>query len=192
MVYYGLSLNAASLAGDVFLNFTLLALTEIPGYLLSYLGMQLIGRKVTMVVSLVVSGVACLVSSLLPDSYTALQTACFLLGKMFVTSAFGTAYLYTSELFPTTVRNLCVGLSSMTGRIGAILSPYVVALDTLTGLSWLPMAVFAAGAIISGLATILLPETKGKHLPRTMEEAEALGSRTAAHVHQDDLQQSSE
>jgi len=38
------------------------------------------------------------------------------LGKMFVTSAFGTAYLYTSELFPTTVRNLCVGLSSMTGR----------------------------------------------------------------------------
>merc|ERR1711860_152743 len=38
MVYYGLSMNAAGLAGDVYLNFSLLALTEVPGYLASYFG----------------------------------------------------------------------------------------------------------------------------------------------------------
>ena len=31
MVYYGLSLNAASLAGDVFTNFALLSLAEVGG-----------------------------------------------------------------------------------------------------------------------------------------------------------------
>jgi hypothetical protein len=33
-------------AGDVFLNFALLALAEVPGYALSYLGMTWFGRKV--------------------------------------------------------------------------------------------------------------------------------------------------
>ncbi len=46
MVYYGLSINAATLApGDPFLNFLLVAMAEIPGYLLSYVTMQKLGRR---------------------------------------------------------------------------------------------------------------------------------------------------
>ena len=46
MAYYGLSLNAASLApGDAFLNFLLVALVEAPGYLLSYFTMEKCGRR---------------------------------------------------------------------------------------------------------------------------------------------------
>jgi hypothetical protein len=36
----------------------------------------------------------------------------------------------------------------MSGRLGAVISPYVVELGPLTGLSWLPMAVFAAVSIL--------------------------------------------
>merc|ERR1711970_1250687 len=112
----------------------------------------------------------------LPDTYTTGITVFFLLGKFGATAAFGTTYLYTSELFPTRVRNACVGLSSMMGRVGAMLSPYVARLGVLTGKEWLPMAVFAAAALISGSLTLFLPETKGKPLPRTMVEAEKLGA----------------
>ncbi len=46
MTYYGLSLNAASLVpGDAFLNFFLVALMEVPGYVLSYATMQRLGRR---------------------------------------------------------------------------------------------------------------------------------------------------
>jgi hypothetical protein len=38
--------------------------------------------------------------------------------------------------------------SSMSGRLGAVISPYVVELGPLTGLSWLPMAIFAAVSIL--------------------------------------------
>jgi len=175
LVYYGLSMNASSLAGDVFTNFTLLSVAEFPGYLLSYLGMCLVGRRATLAASLLIGGLACLAASLTPASVPALGTTFYLLGKFGATAAFGTTYLYTSELFPTGVRNACVGLSSMCGRIGAILSPYVASLGLLTGLPWLPMAVFAALATLSGLLTLLLPETLGQPLPGTLQEAERMG-----------------
>merc|ERR1719209_2246304 len=175
LIYYGLSMNASSLAGDVFTNFTLLALAEFPGYLLAYLGMRRLGRRATLAGSLLVGGISCLAASLTPASVPALGTMFYLLGKFGATAAFGTTYLYTSELFPTGVRNACVGLSSMCGRVGAILSPYVASLGVLTGLPWLPMAVFAALASLSGLLTLLLPETLGLPLPSTIEEAEGMG-----------------
>merc|ERR1719376_720067 len=127
MIYYGLSMNAASLAGDVFANFALLSAAEIPGYTLSYLGMTYLGRRATLSSSLLTGGVSCLISSLLPDTYTIGITVFFLLGKFGATAAFGTTYLYTSELFPTRVRNACVGLSSM-----MVVSPYVAMLGVLT------------------------------------------------------------
>ena len=175
MIYYGLSMNAASLAGDIFSNFALLSAAEIPGYTLSYLGMTYLGRRATLASSLLIGGMSCLISSLLPDTYTTGTTVFFLLGKFGATAAFGTTYLYTSELFPTRVRNACVGLSSMMGRVGAIVSPYVAKLGVLTGLEWLPMAVFASSAIVSGSLTLLLPETKGIDLPRNIREAENMG-----------------
>ena len=62
MIYYGLSMNASSLAGDVYVNFALLSLCEIPGYSLSYVGMNWLGRKASLSSSLLVGGLACLIS----------------------------------------------------------------------------------------------------------------------------------
>lgn len=174
LVYYGLSMNAASLAGNVFINFMLLALFEFPGNLLSYIGMQYFGRKSTLIFSSILSGCACLLYEAVPSSMTSLQTVLFLIGKFGVTSAFTTVYLYTSELFPTSVRNLCLGLSSMTGRVGAIISPYVVSLGVTTGLLWLPMVTFGVAGITSGLTLFFLNETKGLPLPHTLDDAESV------------------
>ena len=173
MIYYGLSMNAASLAGDVFINFALLSLCEIPGYTISYLTMTWLGRRFSLSSSLLVGGVSCLISSLMSHNPT-VSTMFFLLGKFGATAAFGTVYLYTGELFPTQVRSVCVGMSSMVGRLGAIVSPYIGLLATSTGVTWLPMMVFAGAGILAGLVTLILPETRGSTLPRTLTEAEQL------------------
>lgn len=62
---------------------------------------------------------------------TAVSIILVMMGKFGITSAFSMVYVYTAELYPTVVRNMGVGASSMASRFGSILSPYFVYLGKL-------------------------------------------------------------
>lgn len=47
------------------------------------------------------------------------------LGKIGASTAFATIYLFSAELFPTVVRNSAMGVSSLSARIGGMISPYI-------------------------------------------------------------------
>lgn len=65
-VYYGLNLNSVYLSSfNKYLNFIFSCLVEIPAYLLTNYLMDKIGRKWTMFVSLVLSGILCVVTELI-------------------------------------------------------------------------------------------------------------------------------
>ena len=52
-------------------------------------------------------------------------TSLTMIGKMAIAATFILDYLYTSELFPTPVRNMAVGSSSMMARISGLLAPFM-------------------------------------------------------------------
>lgn len=54
------------------------------------------------------------------------------LGIVGMSVSFTTVYLFSGELFPTVVRNIGVGTSSMCARIGSITAPFVVSLVSLS------------------------------------------------------------
>lgn len=58
-VFYGLSLNATSLSGNKYVNFILVCLIEIPGYTLSWLTMNKIGRRWALAASLLLCAFTC-------------------------------------------------------------------------------------------------------------------------------------
>ena len=91
------------------------------------------------------------------------------IGKLGITATFGAIYIYTTELLPTSVRTAALGTSSMCGRMGAILSPYIASLKVY-GL-WIPLTIFGVNALLSGCLILLLPETLGKDLPETIKDA---------------------
>lgn len=62
LVYYGLSLNSVTLAGDKHMNFIFACLVELPGFLISYIVMSKLGRRPSQSGSLIISGVACFLS----------------------------------------------------------------------------------------------------------------------------------
>ena len=98
---------------------------------------------------------------------------------MFVSKAvFVCVYLWASELFPTSVRSVGIGVASATARIGGIAAPWAVTLGNLSE-ALDPLLFFGAVAILAGLLCFFtLPETVGMKTPETIADIVAanLGS----------------
>lgn len=84
--------------------------------------------------------------------------------------SFPTVYIYSGELFPTVVRNIGVGTSSMCARIGSMIAPFIATLNTVH--YWIPPVIFGLTPLVGALLCYVLPETLDCKLPDTIEEAE--------------------
>jgi OCT family organic cation transporter-like MFS transporter 4/5 len=65
-VFFGLSLTSVSVGGNKFTNFILVALIELPAYVVFYFTMDRFGRKSTMSASLVIAGISCISFAFVP------------------------------------------------------------------------------------------------------------------------------
>ncbi|XP_065164782.1 organic cation transporter protein isoform X2 [Atheta coriaria] len=168
-IYYGMSLNATSMGGNKYVNFILVCLIEIPGYLVSWITILKIGRKYSLIGSLFVCAVLCIATAFVPTNLNWLIILLFLLSKLSITCSFGIIYVYTAELFPTIVRSGGVATASTFARFGAFLAPFIPRLGQL----WasLPMILFAVIAFMAGALVFKLPETVKRKLPETLTDA---------------------
>ncbi|KAI8504686.1 hypothetical protein Bbelb_178040 [Branchiostoma belcheri] len=178
MVYYGLGLNTSSLGGNDYINFALAGLVEIPALIPSIYATNYFGRRYPHSATLVLGGLACLFTPYLAPPYVAehlnpLSITLAMIGKFAVTASFNIIYFWTAEMYPTVVRNVAVGTSSMWARVGGVISPFVLLSDTAWGP--LPYLIFGVLSITAGAVALLLPETLGVPLPDTLEEGENFG-----------------
>lgn len=176
LVYYGLSLNTSAIAGDRYINFFLSGLVEVPAYITCIFVLQRYGRRWSVLTFHIVSGIALIITTFIPEttasgtSLVPLLITCNMIGKFGITGSFGAVFLYAPEIFPTTLRSQAMGLSSLGGRLGNMLSPFasLVAREV----PWLPGILFGVLSVIVGLLTLLLPETMNRPLPQTIEDIE--------------------
>lgn len=68
IVYYGLSVNSTSLGGNKYLNFALVCLVEIPGYTISWVAMNRLGRRWALAGALFICSGTCLAAAFVPPS----------------------------------------------------------------------------------------------------------------------------
>ncbi|XP_053397695.1 organic cation transporter protein-like [Mercenaria mercenaria] len=183
MVYYGLGLNVGNLNGDIYVNFAINSSMELGAYLLCLLTLNKVGRKVLHAGTMILGGVACLCTIftvLYADkSLYWITVVLSNVGKFGVSAAFAVIYVWSAELFPTKVRNSGMGSSSMMARVGSMISPYIADLGTYVEGSFgkaLPLIVFGGLSVLAGLLSLFLPETSGKVLPETIEDAVNFGN----------------
>uniref|UniRef100_A0A3Q3WZM6 Major facilitator superfamily (MFS) profile domain-containing protein n=1 Tax=Mola mola TaxID=94237 RepID=A0A3Q3WZM6_MOLML len=171
--YYVFSLGSVNLGGNQYINLFLAGAVELPSYLVGCFAMDRIGRKKTCAPALLLAGIACMLIIVVPADIEALAIALCMIGKFAIAIAFGLIYLYTCELYPTIIRSLAVGSGSMMCRVGSVVAPFCVYLADVW--VYLPQLIVGILAFIIGVLTLLLPETLGRPLTTTLEEAEALG-----------------
>ncbi|XP_005321482.2 solute carrier family 22 member 2 isoform X1 [Ictidomys tridecemlineatus] len=171
VLYQGLIMHMGLAGDNVYLDFFYSALVEFPAAFIIILTIDRIGRRYPWAVSNMVAGVACLASIFIPEDLQGLRVAVACLGRMGITMAYEMVCLVNAELYPTFIRNLGVMVCSSMCDIGGIFTPFLVYRLTEVWLE-LPLVVFAVIGLIAGGLVLLLPETKGKALPETIEEAE--------------------
>ncbi|XP_006879221.1 PREDICTED: solute carrier family 22 member 16 [Elephantulus edwardii] len=172
--FYSFSLNSVNLGGNEYLNLFLMGAVELPAYICACIGMDKLGRRKVLVLSLISSALICGAIMVIPPEYHVWGVVAAMAGKFTIGAAFGLIYLYTAELYPTIVRSLAVGSGSMICRVGSILAPFCVYLTSV----WIFMPQLLVGivAFLSGVLTLKLPETLGKPLRTTWEEPAKLES----------------
>lgn len=174
LCFFGVAQYMGQIPGDVFVNVALSALVGLPGMLVLLWSLQAIGRRNTLIISNLVTAVACLIIAGTPESWPPAVTAALgCMGIFGMSMAFPTVYMYSGEMYPTCVRNLAVGLSSMVCRIGSMIAPFITRLGQVQ--TSLPPLIYGLAPLLAAVLCFLLPETRGCHLPDTLEEAEQMG-----------------
>ncbi|CAK6446031.1 unnamed protein product [Pipistrellus nathusii] len=166
--YFALSLDSPNLHGDAYLNCFLSALIEIPAYITAWLLLRTLPRRYIIAGVLFLGGGVLLLIQLVPADYNFLSIGMVMLGKFGVTSAFSMLYVFTAELYPTLVRNMAVGVTSMASRVGSIIAPYFVYLGAYNGA--LPYILMGSLTILIGIITLFFPESFGMALPESLED----------------------
>ncbi|KAE9980787.1 hypothetical protein EG328_012035 [Venturia inaequalis] len=149
-------------AGVVYRNFLITSIVGVPGSIIACYTVDLkwIGRKGTMAISTLVSGIFLYLFTL--SSSPPYQTFCSSIEAFFQNIMYGVLYAYTPEVFPAPSRGTGTGIASLLNRIAGFFAPVVAA---RFGELHPSAPILAAGAcyIAAFVAMCLLPiETRGR------------------------------
>ena len=151
LLYYGLSLSANKIKmnDNFYLSFIMVCLVEIPPYLLLPFIIDMWGR------TQLVPGICCIVADFLTPG-TALFAILALGAKMGAAAAFNVSFMYTAQLYPT----------SMAPWVGKYLP------DKGSRPKELPLYLFGGFGVLGGHCALLLPDTLEFPLPYTFDDIE--------------------
>ena len=87
-----------------------------------------LGRKYNLIGCFFISGVFLLCLNVIPEGNPWAVLALAIVGKWGVSVNFNLLFLVTSEIYPTSMRTAALAMTSMLGRFGSVLSPFLTQL----------------------------------------------------------------
>ncbi|MCR5439242.1 MAG: MFS transporter [Selenomonas sp.] len=148
----------------------IMTLAQLPGYYAAAWLVDIIGRKYTLSLFLLLSGICSFFFGSAADATWLLAWGAAM--SFFNLGAWGVIYTYTPEQYPTTIRALGSGWAAGFGRIGGMLAPMLVGLmlGSAMGMNTIFMMFASVLIIVSAIVIGLGKESKQK----TLEELETV------------------
>ncbi|XP_071946312.1 synaptic vesicle 2-related protein-like [Antedon mediterranea] len=150
-----------------YIDFIKTTFAEFIGIFFNIIVVDRFGRKPTLALVCILFG-----------GFTSLQQFCLSRSSMVlflfcargsVSAMFNILYIYTPEVYPTSIRGLALGTCSTFARIGAIVTPFTAQVLMEVSPS-LAIAIYAGSAFLASICALLLPiETKGRSLKNKID-----------------------
>jgi MFS family permease len=159
--------SAMTLRSKILYTLLIFLIFAVPGYILSILLIDKIGRKSIQLIGFMIMGVSFLMLGIFPEIEKQIGLFFVIYGISYLFTEFGpntTTFVMPSELFPTEYRTTGHGFSAGIGKVGAFLGtllfPIIIASIGFNRTFIIISAISFAGI----LTTVLLKEPKGESL----------------------------
>ncbi|XP_058717529.1 solute carrier family 22 member 6-A-like [Poecile atricapillus] len=168
--YYGLAMDLQNFGVSIYLIQVIFGAVDFPAKVVVTVSLSYVGRRLSLVVALFLAGLVIVANIFVPTELQTVRTALAVIGKGCLSASFNCVFLYTTELYPTPIRQTGLGFGSTMARVGGIVAPLVKMMDEYY--PFLPPAVYGVAPVVAAVAAAFLPETLNTPLPDTIEEVE--------------------
>ncbi|KAL4239284.1 hypothetical protein ACF0H5_000101 [Mactra antiquata] len=176
---YGIQFGVPALSGNLYINVFVIGLIMSPLQFIVIFMTNRFGRKISAISCYIIAGGSALVVAVayrfeeteVIDTVTNIAAIISLIG---INVAWSPLQTITLETYPTVVRNIGYGFQNTMARVGAIVGPQLVYLNTKFAgtLYWICGITF----FLSILILLPLPETRDSNLPDKINESESEGT----------------
>ncbi|XP_032939459.1 solute carrier family 22 member 6-A-like isoform X2 [Catharus ustulatus] len=168
--YYGLAMDLQNFGVSIYLIQVIFGAVDFPAKVVVTVSLSYVGRRLSLVVALFLAGLVIVANIFVPTELQTVRTALAVIGKGCLSASFNCVFLYTTELYPTPIRQTGLGFGSTMARVGGIVAPLVKMMDEYY--PFLPPTVYGVAPVVAAVTAAFLPETLNAPLPDTIEEVE--------------------
>jgi hypothetical protein len=172
---YAILFNSGNLGGNLFVNFFILGLSDWISCGVNYYIIPRYERKTIMISTAILTAVGLFATFACSfhDSLIVLRITFSMLSSMTAQISYQALYITTTETYPTTMRQVQIGVCAAFSRIGSASAPFINDLTRVTHLS-VSLGVICVMSITNAISISFLPDTTDIQLPDTIIQAKGV------------------
>ncbi|XP_059104599.1 solute carrier family 22 member 19-like [Peromyscus eremicus] len=167
---FGFSIHLQHLKSNVFLMQCLSAALSIPACVAAMFLLNHIGRRISQLFLSSLFGITILAIVFVPEEMRTLHAVLITLAGANYFVIGNSNILHSNELLPTVIRAMALGVIGTVSNVGAVVAPVLMTLMMYS--ASLPWIIYGVISILAGFVPLLLPETKNKPLPDSIQDVE--------------------